>query len=81
MENIALTTRNRYLIKKMPNKTINYLKILKHEKEILFMSTRNQRMETLRNNGVNVNQFFDVSLRVPLNAEVKIVVNGTTPAI
>lgn len=45
------------------------------------MSTRNQRMETLRNSGANVNQFFDVNLRVPLNAEVKITVNGTTMTI
>lgn len=45
------------------------------------MSTRNQRMETLRNNGTNTNNYFDVSLRVPLNAEVKITVNGTTMTI
>ena len=45
------------------------------------MSTRNQRMETLRNNGTNTNNYFDVNLRVPLNAEVKITVNGVTMTI
>ena len=35
-----------------------------------------QRMEKLHENGINVDNFFDLSLRIPLNAEVKITVNG-----
>ena len=40
------------------------------------MMNKENRMETLKNAGVNVNNFFDLSLRVPFGAEVKLVVNG-----
>lgn len=40
------------------------------------MTNKQQRMETLKQAGVNTDSFFDLSLRIPLNAEVKISVNG-----
>lgn len=40
------------------------------------MNAKERRMETLKENGINTDNFFDLSLRIPLNAEVKITVNG-----
>ena len=39
-------------------------------------TTQEIRKETLEANGIDTSAFFDLSLRVPLNAEVKISVNG-----
>lgn len=40
------------------------------------MMNKNERMEVLKKAGYNTNNFFDLSLRVPFGAEVKVVVNG-----
>ena len=40
------------------------------------MTNKQKRMETLKANGVNVDNFFDLSMRIPLNADVRIIVNG-----
>lgn len=39
-------------------------------------NAKDQRMETLKANGINVENFFDLSLRIPLGADVRISVNG-----
>lgn len=54
------------------NNTLNNEK----EKAMNKTNTREARMNTLKENGVNIDNFFDLSLRIPLNAEVKISVNG-----
>ena len=40
------------------------------------MMNKENRMEALKNAGVNVDNFFDLSMRIPFGAEVKIVVDG-----
>jgi hypothetical protein len=40
------------------------------------MTNKEVRMETLKANGVNTDNFFDLSMRIPFGAEVKIVVDG-----
>ena len=40
------------------------------------MNNKESRMETLKANGINVDNFFDLSMRIPVGAEVKISVNG-----
>ena len=40
------------------------------------MANKQQRMETLKQAGINTNNFFELNLRIPLNAEVKLSVNG-----
>lgn len=40
------------------------------------VNNKQQRMEALRQAGIDISQFFELSLRIPLNAEVKISVNG-----
>lgn len=44
-------------------------------------TTREQRMEILRQNGISTDNFFDLSMRVPFGAEVKVVVDGKEVAI
>ncbi len=53
-------------------------KLNKKENNTMMNKTnaREQRMETLRNNGVNVDNFFNLSIQIPFGAEVKIVVDG-----
>ena len=50
----------------------------KKENDIMMNAINNKeaRMETLKNAGVNINNFFDLSMRIPFGAEVKIVVDG-----
>ena len=40
------------------------------------MNKREQRMEALKNNGVNVDNFFNINLSIPFGHEVKILVDG-----
>lgn len=40
------------------------------------MTNKEMRMETLKQNGINVDNFFDLSMRIPFGAEVKIMVDG-----
>lgn len=39
-------------------------------------NARENRMITLTENGININNFFDLSMRIPFGAEVKIIVDG-----
>ena len=39
-------------------------------------NAKQQRMETLKNNGVNVDNFFNLSMQIPFGAEVVIKVDG-----
>ena len=39
-------------------------------------NAKENRMETLKANGVNTENFFDLSMRIPFGAEVKIMVDG-----
>jgi len=39
-------------------------------------NAKENRMETLKANGVNTDNFFDLSMRIPFGAEVKIMVDG-----
>lgn len=47
-----------------------------NKKENDNMMNKENRMEALKNAGVNVDNFFDLSMRIPFGAEVKIVVDG-----
>ena len=47
----------------------------KKENDIM-MNAREKRMEELKKNGVNVDNFFDLNLRIPFGAEVRLVVDG-----
>ena len=40
------------------------------------MTNRNDRIETLRQNGIDISNFFDLSLRIPLGATVTLNING-----
>jgi hypothetical protein len=50
----------------------------KEENDIMMngKNAKEMRMETLRNAGISTDSFFDLNLRVPFGAEVKIVVDG-----
>jgi hypothetical protein len=47
----------------------------KKENDIM-MNAREKRIEELKKNGVNVDNFFDLNLRIPFGAEVRLVVDG-----
>ena len=40
------------------------------------MTNRNDRIETLRQNGIDISNFFDLSLRIPFGATVTLNING-----
>ena len=44
--------------------------------DVMMNKKVNERMETLKANGVNVDNFFDLSLRVPIGADIHLTVNG-----
>lgn len=57
------------------NNLINKL----NEKEndtMMNKTNKENRMETLRNNGIDTSKFFDLSMRIPFGAEVKLIVDG-----
>lgn len=56
--------------------TIEYGNNKNKKENGIMMNGRERRMEELKKNGVNVDDFFDLSMRIPFGAEVKIVVDG-----
>lgn len=57
------------------NETTNNTNSNKKENDNM-KTNKEMRMETLKANGVNTDNFFDLSMRIPFGAEVKIVVDG-----
>ena len=45
------------------------------------MNNTEKRMETLKANGIDTTNFFDLSMRIPFGAEVKILVDGKEIAV
>jgi hypothetical protein len=62
----ATTNNNTTLNNEKENKTMMNTKMTKRE----------ERMETLKQNGINVDNFFNLSLQIPMGATVTINVNG-----
>jgi hypothetical protein len=59
------------------NETINNTtNNVKENDNMMNKTNAEKRMETLRNNGVNVDNFFNLSMQIPMGAEVKIIVDG-----
>ena len=58
------------------NKTTNTTNNKKESDTMMNKTNAEKRMETLRNNGVNVDNFFNLNLQIPFGAEVKIMVEG-----
>ena len=72
--------KNNYLKQKeINNKTNNNNLNKEKENDTMMnrkMNAKEMRREALKTNGINVDNFFDLSLRVPFGAEVRIVVDG-----
>lgn len=65
--------------RKLVNETINNTTNNKKENNTMMnkkMNKREQRMEVLRDSGVNVDNFFNINLSIPFGHEVKILVDG-----
>lgn len=58
------------------NETTNKINLSKENDTMMNRNAKETRMETLKANGVNTENFFDLTMRVPFGAEVKVVVNG-----
>ena len=58
------------------NNETNKVNLKKENDTMNKTNAKEMRMETLKDNGVNTNNFFDLSMRVPFGAEIKIVVDG-----
>ena len=65
--------------RKLVNETINNTTNNKKENNTMMnkkMNKKEQRMEVLKNSGVNVDNFFNINLSIPFGHEVKILVDG-----
>ena len=70
-------SKGRFISNKGNNETTNKnLNERGHDTMERKMNNAEKRMETLKANGIATDNFFDLSMRIPMGAEVKILVNG-----
>lgn len=60
---------------KVTNETTNTNLNNVKENDIMMNKKANERIETLKANGIDTSNFFDISMRLPMGAEIKILVN------
>lgn len=70
----ARDSKGRFISNKCNNETTNINSIQKGND--IMKTNKDARMDVLKANGVNVDNFFDLSLRVPMGADVHLTVNG-----
>lgn len=68
--------KERENMERLNNNTTNTNSIKKGNDTMNKMNAKEMRMETLKANNIDTTNFFDLSMRVPFGAEVKILVDG-----
>lgn len=78
IENMAQArdSKGRFISNKGNNETTNTILNQKGNDTMMNKTNTEKRMDTLKANGIDTSNFFDLSMRVPFGAEVKIVVDG-----
>lgn len=69
-------SKGRFMSNKFNNAITNTNLNNVKENDTMMNKKANERMDVLKANGVNVDNFFDLSLRVPIGADIHLTVNG-----